>query len=175
MFGCDFVFARSLPLLGYIKPSGEPVVPRSPQLSALSLHSPSCFSPAFPRCRSNPLAANGKPECHGHFPKRQFHHRRRGGRLRQSVPHSAVLPVYRVGLQQIGPHPAPRGCPGPLSISGQYPERPKVRKTRHFYLRISSGWLMNPFILLPSPLSLNLLRARFTKTTMIMQKSKSYL
>lgn len=138
---CDFVFAHSLPLLGYIKPSGEPVVPRSPQLSALSLHSSSCFSPAFPWCRPNPLAANGKPECHGHLSKRQLRHRSRGGRLRQPVPHSAVLPIHRVALQQIWPCPPPWGRPGPVSISGQHSEGPKVR---HFYSESALACWWNP-------------------------------
>ena len=137
------------PLLGHIKPSGEPVVPRGPQLSALSLRSSSCFSPAFPRCRPNPLAANGKPERNGHLSKRQLCHRRRGGRLRQPVPHPPVLPVHRVALQQVGPRPPPRGRPGPVSVSGQYPEGPKVRKNKTSLMRISSGLLMKPFVLLP--------------------------
>lgn len=105
LFGCDFIFPHSLPLLGYIKPSGEPTVPRSPQLSALSLHSSSCFSPAFPWCRPNPLAANWKPECHRYLSERQLRHRGWGCRLRQPVPHSAVLSIHRVALQQIGPRP----------------------------------------------------------------------
>ncbi len=124
----------SLPLLGYIKPSGEPVVPRGPQLSTLSLRSSSCFSPAFPRCRPNPLAANGKPDHCGQLSKRQLRHRRRSSRLRQPLPHSAVLPNHRVALQQVGPRPPTRGRPGTVSVSGQYPEGPKVRKKTSFVL-----------------------------------------
>lgn len=162
----------SRPLLGYIKPSGEPIVPRGPQLSALSLRYSSCSSPAFPRCRPNPLAANWKPERHVHISERQLRHRRRGGRLRQPVPHSAVLPVHRVALQQVGPRPPPWSRPGPVSISGQYPEGPKVRKKKKtFFFRLSSGLLMKPFVPLLFPLSLNLLRARFTKLNIIMQES----
>ena len=125
---------HSLPLHGYTKPSGEPVVPRGPQLSALSLRSSSCFSPAFPRCRPNPLAANGKPVSHSHFSERQLRHRRWGGWLRKPIPHSSVLPIHRVALQQIRPCPPPWGGSGPVTISGQYPEGPKVRKISHFYL-----------------------------------------
>lgn len=148
VFGSNFSVPRSPVLLGYIKPSGEPVVPRGPELSALSLRSSSCFSPAFPWCRPNPLAANGKPERRGHLSERQLRHRRRGGWLRQPVPHSAVLPVHRVALQQVRPRPPPWGRPGPVSISGQYPEGPKVRKkTKTCW--ISSGLLMKPFVPLP--------------------------
>lgn len=119
-------FAHFLPL---IEPSGEPVIPRSPQLSALSLRSSSCFSSTFPWCRPNPLAANGKPKCHGHLSKRELCHRSRGGWLCQPVSHTAVLPIHRVALQQIRPRPPPWGCFGQVSISGQYPEGPKVRQS----------------------------------------------
>lgn len=141
-----FVLGSS-PLLGFIKPSGESVVPRGPQLSALSLRCSSCFSPALPRCRSNPLAANGKPECHGHLSEGQLCHGRRGGRLRQPVPHPAVLPIHRVALQQVGSRAAARGRPGPLALSRQHPEGPKVRTKETF--RTSSDVLMRPFALLP--------------------------
>lgn len=149
-------FATPCPLHGYTKRSGEPVVPRDPQLSALSLRSSSCFSPAFPRCRPNPLAANGKPVRHSHFSERQLRHRRWGGWLRKPVPHSSVLPIHRVALQQVRPRPPPWGGPGPVTISGQYPEGPKVRKTSHFYLEsaLDCWW---------SPLSCSL--STFTELT----------
>lgn len=136
VFGCDFFFfllAHSLPILGFIKPSGEPVVPRGPQLSALSLRSSSCSSPAFPRCWPNPLAANRKPDSHSQLSKRQLRHRRQCGWLRQPVPHSAVLPIHRVALQQVRPRPPPWGRPGSISISGQHPEGPKVRNKKSFF------------------------------------------
>lgn len=123
-------FSPFLPVLGFVKPSGEPVVPRGPQLSTLSSYSFSCFSPVFPRCRPNPLAANRKPERRRHLSKRQLCHGGRRGRLRQPVPHPAVLPVHRVALQQVGPGPAARGRPGTVSISGQHPEGPKVRQNK---------------------------------------------
>lgn len=128
------------PLFDYIKPSGEPIVPRGPQLSALSLRPSSCFSPAFPRCRPNPLAANRKPKRHGHLSKRQLCRRRRGSWLRQPVPHSAVLPIHRVALQQVGPCPPPWGCPRPVSISGQHPEGPKVRKNIYLESALACWW-----------------------------------
>lgn len=104
---CLVAIPCSLPSSSTSNPSGEPVVPRGPQLSALSLRSSFHFSPTLPRCRPNPLTANGKPERHRHLPERQLCHRRRGGRLRQSVPHSAVLSVDRVALQQVRPRPPP--------------------------------------------------------------------
>lgn len=145
-----------LPLLSYINHSGKPVISRSPQLSALSLHSSSCFSPTFPRYWPNTLAANGEPDGHIHLSKRQFCYRNWGSRLCQSLPNPAVLPVHRVTLQQIRPHPAPWGCSGPVSISGQYPQGPKVRKTMF-------SLLMIPFVVPPALLSLLSLRARSAK------------
>lgn len=138
-------FSPFLPVLGFVKPSGEPVVPRGPQLSTLSSYSFSCFSPVFPRCRPNPLAANRKPERRRYLSKRQLCYGGWRGRLRQPVPHPAVLPVHRVALQQVGPSPATRGCPGTVSISGQHPEGPKVRRNKSLSLRINSGLSMTPF------------------------------
>lgn len=152
------------PFLGYINPSGEPIVPRGPQLSVLSLLSSPYFSPGFPWCWPNPLAANGEPERHRHLSPRQLCLGRQRGRLRQPVPHSAVLPVHRVALQQVRPHPGPRGCLGTLSIGGQYPEGPKVKEERDKFMS-NQLWLVNEalFFPLPFPFSLNSLRARFTK------------
>ena len=141
-----FLCAPLPALLGHIIPSGEPVVPRGPQLSALSLRSYSCFSPAFSRCRPNPLAANGKPEHHRHLSARQLRHRRRGSWLRQPVSHPAVLPVHWVALQQVRPCPPPRGFPGPLSICRQHPEGSKVRKNKNlFNLSSALALFRSPF------------------------------
>lgn len=141
----QILFSPFLPVLGFVKPSGEPVVPRGPQLSTLSPYSFSCFSPVFPRCRPNPLAANRKPERHRHLSKRQLCHGGRRGRLRQPVPHAAVLPVHWVALQQVGPGLATWGRPGSVSISGQHPEGPKVRQNKSLRLRINSGFSVTPF------------------------------
>ena len=161
-----FLCAPLPALLGHIKPSGEPVVPRGPQLSALSLRSYSCFSPAFSRCRPNPFAANGKPERHRHISARQLRHRGRGSRLRQPVSHSAVLPVHWVALQQVRPCPPPRGFPGPLSVCRQHPEGSKVSKNKNFFTS-AQLWLVDEALCSTLPVhSHNLLRARFTKLNM---------
>lgn len=124
------------PVLGFMKPSGEPVVPGGPQLSPLSPRSSSCFSPVFPWCRPNPFAANRKPECHRHLSKRQLRHGGGCSRLRQPVPHPAVLPVHWVALQQIGASTPTRGRSGSVPVSGQHPEGPEVRRHVLFWLKL---------------------------------------
>lgn len=148
VFGCALFFLHSPCWIkpSYLNPSGEPAVPRSPQLSVSSLRSSSHSSPILSWCWPNPLAANGKPERRWHLPERQLRHRRWGSGLHQSVPHSAVLSIYRVPLQQVGPGPSPWTCSGQVSIRGQHPKGPKVReKKKH----LRSGLLMKPFALLP--------------------------
>lgn len=133
VLSCDHLMHHSLLPLSSTKPSAKPIVPRSPQLFALSLHFTSYFSPAFPWCRSNPLAANRKPECHRHVSERQLCVRRRDMWLRQPLSYSTILPFNRISVQQVRHCPAPRGCPGPLSVCGQHPEGSKVRKYKTFF------------------------------------------
>lgn len=78
------VFMHLYPVLflKFINPSSQPVVPGSPQLSALSLHCSSSFSPTFSRCWPNPPAENRKSEYHRHLSKRKLCHRSWGRWLR---------------------------------------------------------------------------------------------